>query len=779
MRRRCARSGTDWRAGHLPVAGCLLLFCLILATAGGLGAAEPLSSAAQLDAAPHYNVQAYAIQGIALPSTNGLATIFSKYTGTNVALEEIVRVAADVQLEYAYQGRRGVSVAIAQEQITNGIVTLHVFQGAFPQILVSGRRYARPDNSPEVAANPPPTAPGANNAATTNGAPSAGTNAPPAAQTNAAPHFNVRGYEVTGNTLLSFDVLLGIFSKHVGTNTTFEDIKSAASELQAEYASRKYPTVRVAVPQQTLGDGIVKIDVFEGRLEEIIVSGSKWKHYFSSNNVMASMPSLQTNMILNSALFQAELDRANANQDRQIYPKIEPGPEPGTSMLRLEVKDRLPLHAKAELNNQSSPGTPEMRVNTSATYNNLWQEEHSLGLQYSFSPLNFKTGNQWNFYDQPLVANYGGFYRMPLGSPSSIADEVETRAGTFGYDEASRKFNLPPSTGRPDVTFYASRSTIDTGIQNLSGRQTITNIPGVLDIEREDDQQDLTVNNALGFRLSEPLSEVAGIRSTLSGGVDFKQYDLKSLKTNNFFFSITTINDNGLPNPPIISTVASPVPATHKSVNYLPVSLRWDANRRDELGSFDFGLGYTHNFSPGVLSKRSDFANISGSTNSDGFYHILTASLARDQIIYKDRDKEWRLALRADGQWTDQPLISNEQFGVGGINGVRGYREGEVFGDTGWRITSELKTPQHLVGLVGGSKPLSVRASLFMDYAETYLLDPAGRNGRTALWGTGCGFAGSIGSAWEARLMFAAPLLNTPTSEAGQLRISFSLSGQF
>src|SRR5260221_1464208 len=98
---------------------------------------------------------------------------------------------------------------------------------------------------------------------------------------------------------------------------------------------------------------------------------------------------------------------------------------------------------------------------------------------------------------------------MPLGAPGSIAEEVESQAGTFGYDEASRKFNLPPSTGRPDVTFYASRSTIDTGVENLSGRQTITNIPGVLDIDLEDDQQDLTVNNALGFRLSEPLHVMA------------------------------------------------------------------------------------------------------------------------------------------------------------------------------------------------------------------------------------------------------------------------------
>ena len=38
---------------------------------------------------------------------------------------------------------------------------------------------------------------------------------------------------------------------------------------------------------------------------------------------------------------------------------------------------------------------------------------HSLGVQYSFSPEDYKGGDQWNFYDRPLVANYSAFYRMP------------------------------------------------------------------------------------------------------------------------------------------------------------------------------------------------------------------------------------------------------------------------------------------------------------------------------------------------------------------------------
>ncbi len=115
-----------------------------------------------------------------------------------------------------------------------------------------------------------------------------------------------------------------------------------------------------------------------------------------------------------------------------------------------------------------------------------------------------------------------------------------------------------------------------------------------------------------------------------------------------------------------------------------------------------------------------------------------------------------------DGQWANQPLISNEQFGDGGVAGVRGYREGEVFGDTGWRITSELKTPPHVIGLVGGPKsPLTVRGSFFMDYGETYLLDPQGRDDRVPLWGTGIGFIISVGANWQGRFLFAYPLEST------------------
>jgi hemolysin activation/secretion protein len=724
--------------------------------AADLHGAPDTNDPAAADNSHRFNVEAYKVEGKTLLSADSLSPVFAKHTGTNITVEEIAAAASELQTEYRRQGYPDISVSVAPDRSDNGIVIMHVFQGAQPQILISGMRYTASDG--EMVAATMPAAAGM-------------TNTPPPA-TNAIPHIAVDAYEVIGNDLLSDDVVQGVLLKYTGTNVSFDDIGNMLKELTLEYRDRGYNTVSVTTPVQTITNAIIKIQVFEGTLATIRITGN---HYYSSNNIMRALPGLKTNMILNSKLFQPELDRANANQDRQVYPQIGEGADPDTTSLTLMVKDRLPLHAKVELNNQNSPGTPELRVNSSAAYNNLWQLDHSLGVQYSFSPELYKQGSQWNFYDRPLVANYSAFYRLPLGNPASVADAVAANPGSFGYNEATRRFNLPPPSGVPELNVYASRSTIDTGVEILD-TQVLYDVPGVRMVTRQDTQQDLTVNNGLGFRLSIPMPDVAAVISTVSAGLDYKTYDLSSFKTNTFSFVETTLNSMGFPNPPVISQVNSPVPATYTEVRYLPVTIRWDGSRRDADGIWTSSLNYSFNyFTKYFPNSSSEFQKAAGSSYANGSYGILSAALAREQILPGD----WRFSLRADGQWANQPLISNEQFGAGGIASVRGYHEGEVFGDTGWHISGEQKTPPLVVGLVNGSMPLTIRGSVYMDYANTFLLDPQGRPGHTPLWGTGFGVAGSIGNNWEARFLFSMPLLDAGTIEAHQPFFDFSISAQF
>ncbi|HEY1787135.1 MAG TPA: POTRA domain-containing protein [Verrucomicrobiae bacterium] len=778
----------------------------------------------------HFTVETYDVEGGPKLSMDVVFPVLSKYTGTNVSLVEIAEAAAALQSQYRNHGYPSTSIAVASEKITNGVVTMNVFQAASPQIIISGIRYFSSTNGLEIPAYPPP--PGviphpAPESAVTKAPPSPTPPPPPyhppkratpgqiAAATkrlseemasldveekdhrihvstnSAGQRFDVEHYVISGNSVLSQHTIAATLTNidgAFGTNVSFEGVKTVVEQLQEAYHDRGYLTVSVTLPQQKLANQTVEIQVLEGRLSAVNVVGN---NYFSSNNVMRALPSLRNDIVIDAPVLEGELNRANANQDRQIIPIVGPGPTPGSSVLTLRVKDRLPLHAKVDLDNQSSPGTPDLRVNASAVYNNLWQLEHSIGFQYGFSPEEYKQAGQWNFYDKPDVAFVSGFYRMPLGNPESLEQRITASPGSFGFSEATRKFNLPPISGQPDLTVFASHSTIDTGTADTFN-QTLTSAGENPTINQENVEHSPTVNEDVAARLDYPLASSGILQSSFSGGLDFKTFQLVNYKTNIFTFITTNLDQNKNPIlPPVVSEVPSVVPTTLDRVEYLPISVHYNGTWSDSLGVSTIGLGlgvnlwydslfatttYDTNNVGHTKSVRGEtgLRDITGSALSSGHWVVLNPSYSRT-IMFDN----WTTLVRLDGQWASEPLISPEQFGAGGVNSVRGYSEGDAFGDDGWHFSVEEQTPAHTVGMIFGSTPLTIRGSIYTDYADVYLIDPQGRPPLQSLWGAGLGFTAAAGPHWQAQFLFSFPLISTEDTPAFQPLFNFSLTAQF
>ena len=167
--------------------------------------------------------------------------------------------------------------------------------------------------------------------------------------------FSVSRYEVAGNTVLSQAQIDSVLTNHTGPAISIADLRKGLGELQLLYRNFGYPTIYASLPQQKITNGVVRVDIIEGKLSRVKVEGNRW---FSMPNVLRALPGLNTNVLLNTKWFQTELDLANGNVDRQIYPVIEPGAEPDTTELTLRVKDRFPLHWHIEVNNKSTPGSP-------------------------------------------------------------------------------------------------------------------------------------------------------------------------------------------------------------------------------------------------------------------------------------------------------------------------------------------------------------------------------------------------------------------------------------
>ena len=84
-----------------------------------------------------------------------------------------------------------------------------------------------------------------------------------------------------------------------------------------------------------------------------------------------------------------------------------------------------------------------------------------------------------------------------------------------------------------------------------------------------------------------------------------------------------------------------------------------------------------------------------------------------------------------------------------------------------------------MVGAINSKTPLTVRGSIYMDYARVYLLDPLGRKDEISLWGAGLGAVISLGTHWESRFLFSIPFERTLNTDPGQPRFDFSLTTQF
>ena len=221
-------------------------------------------------------------------------------------------------------------------------------------------------------------------------------------------------------------------------------------------------------------------------------------------------------------------------------------------------------------------------------------------------------------------------------------------------------------------------------------------------------------------------------------------------------------------------------PVRQTVVDYLPLNVGLSASAPDTLGTTFFNAQANFNL-PDVFPNDTDanFSRASYTTNARAAYVTLQAGANRIQTIYKD----WSVKLHADGQWADGALISNEQYAMGGTAGVRGYQDGQAYGDTGWRFSIEPQTPLVNIGMIGNEgheEPCWVRGSVFLDYGRIYLLEqsPSGGGSHESYCGAGWAVTANIGSHMDGRLTVAWPLISH-AGESDSIHVYFGIGAQF
>jgi hemolysin activation/secretion protein len=196
--------------------------------------------------------------------------------------------------------------------------------------------------------------------------------------------FDIWEFRVLGNTLLDNRSIETAVYPHLGPGRTIDDVEAARAALESRYREAGFGTVYVDIPEQDTADGIVRLQVTEGRLDRVRITGARW---FANGRIRLRMPAATPGKAPRLPDLQQQLSLVNAeNPDRVVTPILRAGRTPGTVDLELRVQDRLPLHGSLEVNDRYSANTSRSRVTANLSYGDLFTRNHSLSMQYQVAP---------------------------------------------------------------------------------------------------------------------------------------------------------------------------------------------------------------------------------------------------------------------------------------------------------------------------------------------------------------------------------------------------------
>ena len=200
----------------------------------------------------------------------------------------------------------------------------------------------------------------------------------------ASRHFVLRRVQVVGAAAVPADLLARIWQRDIGTDITVRRVYDIATAIGAACADAGLTLYQVTVPQQSFADGVLRIDVVEGHVGDVLIQGevqdadlSLLKHYAA--RIVADRP-------LHQATLEREVLLMNRIAGLRVGSKFVPLPgDPGAARLLLTVQ-RTRIEALAGVNNQGVSDLSREEIYAGVAVNGLLREGDRTELLFGAPP---------------------------------------------------------------------------------------------------------------------------------------------------------------------------------------------------------------------------------------------------------------------------------------------------------------------------------------------------------------------------------------------------------
>lgn len=323
--------------------------------------------------------------------------------------------------------------------------------------------------------------------------------------------FLIRDIKVIGNTVLQSEIEQTVKDSQLKYRTaTFEDLVCLRSRITQLYLEQGYVTSGAFLANnQDLSHGIVTIQVVEGELEDIVITGLDrlQQSYLRSRLELAAQKPLNKND-LETGLQLLVLNPLFETVDAELTA----GQKTGSNVLLINVKQARSFSAGIGVDNYRAPSIGEFQGSVNLAHNNLLGFGDRLSAQYGFTEgldiYNTSYTIPWNAYDGTLGFSYNN-------SDSGIIEE-QFRALDIKSETETYGLNLrQPLTRSPNQEF-----TLGLGLDISRRRTFLEGEPYSFSVGVEDGKSNTTVLRFSQDWVKRDARSVLAARSQFNLGID-------------------------------------------------------------------------------------------------------------------------------------------------------------------------------------------------------------------------------------------------------------------
>jgi hemolysin activation/secretion protein len=327
--------------------------------------------------------------------------------------------------------------------------------------------------------------------------------APSAPQAPSGISFLVTAFEISGNTVITTQDLQAKLKPLVGKKLTLEQLRSAADELANYYRSNGYLVARAILPPQQVTNGVVKIEIVEGRRDKINFKSIGDPIVNSGVQVEFVSKAIPDNAVISEAALERALMLIGDTPGvSNVQSSLEPGSRIGTSDLNIVTTAGPRFFGSVDADNFGGRYSGSNRVGTTLGLNSLSGIGDQLTLRAQTTGTNsMQQGSQTNYariaYQIPVgsdglkvgVAYAAMRYQLGLNYQGTATNGLANTASIFtAYPFVrSRNFNLYGQAGYDNISmvnnsfgFQLSQLTVNQGTVGFSGNSRDSSLGGGL-----------------------------------------------------------------------------------------------------------------------------------------------------------------------------------------------------------------------------------------------------------------------------------------------------------